>query len=249
MPYPLTIIYSYYRQPEMLAYQIVEWNKYPNQVRIILVDDCSPEPALPVIEANAKPELLENLSLYCTKVDKPWARETCRNLSAKEAQTEWMVMLDLDHVLPADCIPALLMFQPDPDRWYRFERWRRGRADHTRNKDKIPRDVPYGKIHPHVDSYLIRRSVFWDVGAYDETFVGVLAGGSEFLKRLSASYQWDVLPDMVRLEVVTTDIVSDASDRHCDRDRQPGKEIEKQIKASGRRKPMYWLTLPWEKVL
>lgn len=246
----VTLIIPYYRQPKMLQYQLAELNQYPPAVQVIIVDDGSPEPALPVIQAYATPELLTHLRLFKITVDIPWNREECRNLGAHEATTDWMIQLDIDHVLPVVCIPALLAFQPHPARWYRFPRSRLGQADETRRKDRLPEGCTFGQIHPHVDSYLVRTALYWEAGGYDEaTFSGVLGGGGEFLERLAKVGQCFLLPEEIRLQVVTRHVVADASDTHCSRDTAPGKERWRALRARGQTKPTEWLLWPWERVL
>jgi len=191
----------------MLKRQVQEWNKYPEGVTVICVDDGSPEPALPIIEGAAccaptktgeRRPPLHAIELYRINVDIPWNREGARNLGAHVATTDWIVQLDIDHILPADAAAALLDFLNPAKRaqhaaplhdcsaltWYRFPRWRRGRADETRKKDRIPDDCEYGEIHPHVDSYLVRREIYWKTGGYDEDYAGALGGGNMFLRRL-----------------------------------------------------------------
>ena len=251
MPSPLTIIYPYYYQPYMLAYQLSVMEDYPQDLSILIVDDGSPVPAAPIIIEHASAALLRHLRLYRVLGDIPWNREEARNLGAHEAQTAWIIQMDIDHVLPAACVPTLLDFMPDPARWYRFPRYRRGQADSTRNKDALPRDCVYGKIHPHIDSYLVRKATYWDAGGYNEDFSGVLGGGSEFLERLGQTARASLLPDTIFLEVVTSHVVADASDTHCSRDTAPGKTLWRGLQAQGRvaPKPTSWLRLPWKQVL
>ena len=234
----------------MLALQLAEWIKYPPEVQVILVDDGSPAPAEPVVRRLASPALLEHLRLYRITVDVPWNREQCRNLGAQEASTEWLVQVDLDHLLPAVYVPALLDFVPDPARWYRFPRWRYGQADGTRLKDALPRQETFGMIHPHVDSYLVRRDVYWQAGGYDEAFSGVLGGGGEFLARLERTAGVPVLlsPDIC-LHVVTRSVAGDASITGLSRDTAPGKAIWREKQARGLPRPTAWCLQPWERLL
>lgn len=250
MPTPLTFILPYYNQPLMLAYQLAVLNEYPPALHVILVDDGSAIPAAPLVREHASLALLEHLRVYRILVDKPWNREEARNLGAQEAGTPWIVQCDLDHVLPAEYATALLAYAPDPTRYYTFPRWRRGAADETRRKDLLAPTCTYGQILPHMDSYLVTKEAYWQAGGYDEVFSGVLGGGSEFLRRLTAVVPWDVLPEAVaRLEVITKSIVADASDTACSRDTSPGKALERAKQASGQSKPTAWLLLPWERAL
>jgi hypothetical protein len=85
-------------------------------------------------------------------------------------------------------------------------------------KDELPRSAIYGRIKPHIDSYLCTKSLYWQAGGYSEDFSGCLGGGSPFLAELGLIADPVLLPDDIRLEVYTTDVVSDASVRTLSRD-------------------------------
>ncbi len=232
----------------MIERQIAEWNQYPPQLRIIVVDDASPEPALPIIQANASSRLRESLSLYRITVDVPWNRGEARNLGALQAKTDWLVHADIDHVLPAQCARQLFQFEPNPKHWYRFPRWRKGRADETRRKDAIPESQEFGEIRPHIDSYLIRKELYWLSGGYDPDFSGCLGGGTEFLARLERLAEPpQLLPKSIALHVYTRSEIADASDWSLSRDRTAGKARMKAKHAHGR--PVRPIRSAWERQL
>jgi hypothetical protein len=237
----------------MLARQIAEWNRYDGSLRIVLWDDCSHEPVLPLVKKLASKATLGVLEVYRTEVDKPWAREFCRNAMAKVASTPWLLMVDLDHVLPAESLRLLRGTPLPPKRWFRFRRIRVGKADETRKKDLanagVPDDAEFAEVKPHVDSYLCRAKHFWKAGGYQELFVGVLGGGNEFLRRFEALYPVEVIPGDVFLHVYTLHVVNDASDWKCSRDTKPGKDLWRSLQKHGGQPPTQWLTLPWSRVL
>lgn len=215
-----TLIVPFYRNRRMLQEQILAWEDYPPQVSIVLVDDGSPEDASSTVLAEASPELLPRIDLYRIGVDVPWNRGGARNLGTMQACTDWIVHVDIDHVLPAAAAARLLEFTPDPGHWYRFRRFRCGRADETRRKDKIADDVEYGEIHPHIDSYLCTTDSYWRAGGYNEDFSGCLGGGSPFLALMAAENgPAGLLPGDVHLQVYTRSAVEDASDWSLSRDR------------------------------
>ena len=247
MPSPFTLILPFYQQPSMLAMQLAEWNQYPPEVEVILVDDGSPEPAEPVVLEHASAALLRHLRLYTVLVDIPWNRGMCRNLGAQEATTEWIVQVDIAHILPASCVPALLTFEPEHHIWYRFVRRRRGRADATRQKDALPRDCEYGPVKPHIDSYMIQRDLFLQ-SFYDEDYSGCLGGGSPFLARMEKLAPVALLPDDIRLEVFTRNVVPDASIETLNRDTSEYIRRRREKERTGNTKPKNMLRLPWERV-
>lgn len=240
-----TLVVPYYRNPGMLSEQIRAWEAYPVAVRVILVDDGSPEPAAPIVSAAASTALRARLGLYRIQVDIPWNRGGARNLGAQEAKTDWLVHLDIDHVLCAESAARLLEFRPDPKCWYRFDRYRNGCADETRQKDAIPRQAIHGKIHPHMDSYLCSREMYWKAGGYDEDYSGCLGGGSPFLKQLARVGTPTMAPSDVSLTVYTRSIVEDASDRTLSRDRTEYARRKKRKEAAGKTRAERPIRFPW----
>lgn len=261
----VTLIVPFYRNISMLERQVEEWNHYPEGIKVICVDDGSPEAALPIITERAFgrrhlaepnrypiPFLREApLNLYRIEKDIPWNRGGARNLGAHVATTEWILPVDVDHILPADVAAELLNFTPDPKHWYRFPRWRVGRADETRKKDKISDEQEYGEIHPHVDSYLVRRDVYLNkVGGYNEDFSGAIGGGNAFLHRLEALHGAPLLlPAPIRLEVYTRDVIKDASDWSLPRDKMEYKKRRLAVMEKGNPKPKNPLRFPWTREL
>lgn len=244
-----TLIVPFYRNCEMLSRQIEEWEMYPAGVRIVVVDDGSPEHAKPIIQAVASPELLRSIHLYRIMVDVAWNREEARNLGATQAQTKWLVHIDIDHLMPAQSAAHLLKFDADDQHWYRFPRWRKGKADETRKKDAISRDVQFGEIKPHIDSYLVPRKMYWLVDGYDLLFSGCLGGGSDFLKRLEAVAEPRLLPPHIPLHVYTRSEVKDASDWSLSRDTTEGKRrahAKRAAPGGAKRQP---IVSPWERQL
>jgi hypothetical protein len=240
-----TLIVPFYRNVSMLRHQLQAWEQYPAEVSFVLVDDGSPEPAADVVKAHASDLLKRRIGLYRIGVDVPWNRGGARNLGTQQAPTDWIVHVDIDHLLPAAFARQLLDFDADPARWYRFERFRVGRADDTRKKDKIADDVEFGKIHPHIDSYLCRRDLYWQAGGYNEDFSGCLGGGTDFLKRMEKLAAPELVPAPIHLLVFTRSVAPDASDHTLSRDRTHGKALQRKIAG---RKPTSHIRFPWERV-
>lgn len=243
----LTLVVPYYRSPGMLAYHCREWARYPSSVHVIVIDDGSPEePALPVLEGFDRSAWKPRVHCYRVTVDIPWNREGARNLGTYLAETDWLVHLDIDHVLSANAVRALLEFEPRPSRWYRFPRWRVGMADETRRKDSLPDDCELGRIKPHIDSYLMSRATYFEVGGYDEDFAGSLGGGTHFLRRATRTAgEPDLLPDHIPLLVHTRHVVPDASERTLSRDTTRGKQLSRSKEKLGDPKPGNLIRFPW----
>jgi glycosyltransferase involved in cell wall biosynthesis len=263
----LTLIVPFYRNCAMLKRQVEEWNKYqmggwhpnnPPSLNVICIDDGSPEPALPIIRRNLRPDFRgsDAVRLYRIDVDIPWNRGGARNLGAHLAGADWIVQVDIDHIFPADAAIALSDFikmrrgSKIQNDWYQFPRWRRGRADETRKKDRIAPDAEFGEIHPHVDSYLIRRDLYWKVGGYDEDYSGAIGGGNPFLHRLeSIAGPPLMLPLPIRLEVYTRSEIADANEWTLSRDPIEYKRRKKEKERRGDTAPKNPLRFSWKREL
>lgn len=250
-----TLIIPYYRNPLMLARQLTEIAAYVAGWKVIIVDDGSPEPAEPIVRAwlaEQPTHLLwaRDMSLYRIDVDIPWNREGARNLASRECQTEWMVHVDIDHVLPAQCARRLIHSEWwNSGEFYRFSRHRVGAADETRKKDRIPTTAEFGEIHPHVDSYLCTKDAYWKAGGYNEDFSGILGGGGEFLRRLGKTAHATIAPPDVHLRVYTRHAIADASDLYCSRELADVRRLERVQREAGNPPPTSWLRFPWHRVL
>ena len=156
--------------------------------------------------------------------------------------------IDIDHVLLPEGAWALTRDDLNDTVWYRFNRYRMGRADDTRQKDEMPPDYRFGPIKPHIDSFLCTKDMYWSTGGYDEDFSGSLGGSSVFLPKLQGKGPCIMRSD-VTLRVYTKDIVRDASDVHLDRGRERYAKIKAEKKAAGYPNPTTSLRFPWERVL
>lgn len=172
----LTLIMPYYDNPSMLVEQQRQWAKYPEELRsklhVIIVDDGSPRwPAKPVAVANRIADVtgLASFRLYRCLVDVRWNWLFCRNLGVSEASTDWVLMTDIDHVLPRKTLAFILGANLGRRNAYRFSRV----------------DAPkLTKYKPHPNTWLMTRELFDCVGGYDERFSGYYGTDGEFRRRV-----------------------------------------------------------------
>lgn len=254
----ISVIVPYYRQPAMLAAHLDMWETYTQgtheHMKLIIVDDCSPEPALSVISAPQRHRTYA-LELYRVKVDIPWNRSMARNLGSKVARTPWLLHMDTDHLMPRDS--AAYLWQGvaagryKPEAWYKFRRWRVGAADFTRNKDAVPRNVDFAEIKPHVDSFLCSKDLYWKVGGYDPDYAGCLGGGGSFLRQLKKAGPECMADPTVHLHVYTTNKIKDASilSSHLSRDTDEYGRRRRIKERAGNTKVTDPIRYPWERVL
>lgn len=181
----LSVVITYYGQPQMLARQAAVWRDYPQGVEVIVVDDGSKVPARAT-----------GCAVYRVTRDMPWHQDGARNLGAHVATGEWLLFLDIDHVLPAEAAQKLLRLLP-------------GLAE--RSAYRPDRKLVSGayKLSSAANIWLVRREDFWRVGGYDERLCGSYGTDLEFRPRLRQHLQERRLP--LTLDVYTTDVVADAA--------------------------------------
>jgi hypothetical protein len=163
----LSLCLPYYRNPGMLEEQYRVWSSYPDalkaQIEIVLVDDGSPEFAANDV---ARPDGLPAIRIFRVLKDIPWHQHGARNLAAYQASGAWLLVTDMDHVLPTESLKALMsvMAAAGARDVYTFARVDAPNLRPTRN-DR-------GELKPHVNTFLLRKSTYWSVGGYDEDAVG-----------------------------------------------------------------------------
>lgn len=188
----LDIVITYYNQPDMLAVQQLAWENYPEGVRVIVVDDGSQVPAK-----------ADGCEIYRVKQDIPWHQDGARNLGAHVATADWLLFLDIDHVIGRDELDKLLSLIPDAPRGMAYRPERRLVSGAY-------------KLKPAANIWAIRRMEFWKVGGYDERLCGHYGTDQEFIPRLRRRLNVETIP--VTLDVYTKDVVSDAATLGLDRE-------------------------------
>lgn len=246
----ITMVVPYYDQPNMLIRQLDEWKTYPEAVRaafqIVVVDDASPKNP-----AEKYMRFEPGLSLYRIDKDVPWNRGMARNLGTKEATTPWVLHVDTDHILPAQSAEYLADFieSYDTKKWFRFARFRVGKADETRRKDRIPDSCEFGEIKPHIDSYLCTPAAYWKAGGYNEDFSGILGGGSPFLAEMVKAHGEPFVLGNVPLHVHTRHSVPDSSEHTLPRSPEAFAQRKKEImRKRGTLRGHDPIRCPWHRV-
>lgn len=178
---PVTLIVPYYQNPKFLEVQAAFWRTYPKGVSIVVVDDGSPEPA-------KLPSGLEGIArLFRIEQDVPWNWLAARNIGAHHAQDGWLLLTDMDHVLPVETMRAVVQGQHDSKVVYGFSR-----REHTG-----------AVIPPHSASFLMTRSMFWKIGGYDEALSGHYGSDGVYRKEIRKHAKIQILSDaLVRYEYV-----------------------------------------------
>jgi hypothetical protein len=236
-----TLIVPYYENPDMFREQQRIWRAFKPDVRgalhVVVVDDGSPTfPAKVAIDPATAPSLA-SFRVFRAKVDVRWNWIFCRNLGADQAKTDWLLMTDMDHVIPAETWLRLMRGKLDPMRAYRLTRVLADGAPHT--------------IHPN--TWIMTKHMFVNrIGGYDERFSGIYGSDGQFHKRVTSwARTVDVLPEVARLygPEQIPDACTTAYERKTPMDRERRAEIKAFIASCGSGYQPKRLTFPWERVL
>ena len=197
----LTVVIPYYDNPTMLSEQYRAWQGYPeavkSQIDVVLVDDGSPSsPAVHV----PRPGGLPPLRIFRVLEDLPWHQHGARNLGAHVAESPWLFLTDMDHVLPGSSARALLELL-DRDAIYTFHR--------LDAPNLTPKRDDRGQLHPHVNTFALRRDRFWAVGGYDEDCVGY--GTDGYFRRRLYAHGPSIHLDDVPIVRYPREVVADAN--------------------------------------
>lgn len=177
-PKPVTMVLPYYDNENFLQTQVDVWRRYPAALSawlsIILVDDGSPTPCV-------KPAGLSQLRLFRIEVDVRWNWLAARNIGAHHAADGWLVLTDMDHVLPVETLESLIHGSHQPTTVYAF-----ARREHTG-----------AVINPHSASFFMTRERFWAIGGYDEALSGHYGTDGDYRRRMAHVAAMAILPDFL----------------------------------------------------
>jgi len=239
---PFTLVMAYYDNPNMLIEQRRRWTELPDRIaqalHVVIVDDGSPRwPARDILPLNTwgnhPASRYGSVQLFQMKQDVPWNQDACRNLGVKFARTEWVLLTDMDHVVPRGTWDRL-MFGPLLNKAaYRFARV------------SMPECLPY-KYHPN--TWAMRAKCYWQCGGYDERLAGNYGTDGDFLIRVRARLAIEDLPQTIIR--YPREVIPDASTTTLERKRADEKDnIRRLVGARGPDwKPLHF-SFPYERVL
>src|SRR4030043_228401 len=99
----LSIVIAVLNSHEIVRRQILHYEKMdmPDGVEILFIDDGSDPP----IVSDTK---LKNFTIYATNDFRPWTVELARNFGIKKAKGEYILITDMDYIIPRECILSAL---------------------------------------------------------------------------------------------------------------------------------------------
>lgn len=204
----LTLVLPHFQNLGMFAEQQKVWSSYPESLRrrlhVVVVDDCSPKghrlSAKAVVVSG-----LGSLRMYRLTEKKRWNWLACRNLGAKVAQDGFLLLTDIDHVLPVETLERLVRGPLQTTAAYRFKR-----VD-------APRPWPYvlsecSDYKMHNDTWLMTRELFFSpqIFGYDERLSGCYGTSGEFRDRVMATASAHIIINDVMVRY-PREIIPDAS--------------------------------------
>lgn len=204
----LTIVLPHFQNLGMLAEQQKIWATFPEDVQqrlhVVVVDDCSPKGGRP----SAKSVTVSGLAsfrMYRLMQKKRWNWLACRNLGAKVATTDWILLTDMDHVVPLETVTRLLAYELNAKDAHRFKRV-------TAVKPWPYRLAECTGYKMHNDTWLMTRALFFHEGVfgYDERLSGCYGTSGEFKDRVMATARAHVVLDDVVIRY-PREVIPDAS--------------------------------------
>lgn len=237
----VTLVMPYYENPTMLSQHLSFYNNMNPEMRdrleVIITDDGSPKnPALKQVPDDVR----FDLKLYRILVDIRWNQDAARNIGVWNADAPWVLMTDMDHVVPMETWDYVL---------HALDAGALSmRTAYTFTRKSLP-DLELYKPHPN--SWLMTKWAFVKlVKGYDERFAGVYGSDGDFRNRLAGVC--DIKELNAPLVRVPREVVPDASTTNYDRktawDDQQKRAIRTQRATLKDQSPKV-LSFPYERVL
>jgi len=181
----------------MLLEQQRVWSDYPADLKarlhVIVADDVQ-SPA----SAAFRPAGIASQRLFRMGIHRRWDWLSKRNLGVEKATTDWVLLTDIDHVLPTETLHVLLNGN-QVDGWLEQDlspKGRKSRVSMSLDQQFVYRfsrvDAHHvwpwreGSLTPykeHPNSWLMTRAMFEQVGGFDERFSGFYGSDSDFRER------------------------------------------------------------------
>ena len=210
----ITIVFAYYMNPSMLTRHYDLFRELPlkfkQHLKLIVVDDGSPEPI-----QEAKRHVGLPIELYRVGVDVRWNQDACRNIGVHHVKTEWVLLTDIDHLIPQATLEKILTIKLDRAQVYKFSRV------------SLPDLEPY---KPHPNSWLMTKDMYERIGGYDERFAGYYGTDADFRNRVAKQATMVTLG--CHLIRVPREVVPDASTTTYERKTPEDKEAIPRIRAA-----------------
>lgn len=165
----LSIVIPVLNSHEVLRRQLLHFSRMglTSDTELIIVDDGS-DPRL--TNTSDLP-----VQIIQTNDKRPWTWALARNAGARVATGEYLLMFDLDHILPAEAYAEVRAFRGIKMRFKRQFGVLDENGRITQDRDVL---ATYGlpldrklTLTPLPNNFVMRRDVYWDIGGYREDLV------------------------------------------------------------------------------
>lgn len=226
-PNRVTLVLPFYCNHEFIKTQVGSWQAWPQEVRehveVVVVDDGSPKPLPPLSVAGVR------VRQFQIEVDRRWNWLAARNIGAHHAAGEWLLLTDMDHLVPDETMDAAIYAQLDPTVVYAFQR-----KEHTGER-----------ISPHSASFLMTKHLFWKIGGYDECLSGFYGSDGDWRRRMAKHALIEILP----FSLIRHEYVGDSSTVRYKRKQPEDSAVSRIVAARGKHWTPKTLSFPYHEVL
>lgn len=214
----------------MLLAQRLNWALLPDAIKsaleFVICDDASDPP----IDAEPLPHAPRERLFRIHPPHVMWSQCCATNIAVHHASHPWLVVTDIDHVIPADTFRYLLNMvtsrRADERVAYRFER----------------QNVDGSAYKPHPNSWFMHARLFAATGGHDERLRGLYNQDGTFIERVGrVALRIERLP--VPLMRVGRETIPDASTPAAFRDPEDRKRMAREVakrKEHWKRDGTYW---------
>lgn len=203
----LSIVVAVLDSHEIVRRQILHYQRIglPDNAELVIVDDGSDPPLFHTVRppgfspscsvvqvydgsyqrnlfgsCGMSPNSRVLVTLLETQDKRPWTWALARNAGARIARGEYLLMTDIDYIIPRQALEDALAFTGDKMRFKREFGVLDENGDFTQDHEVL---VQYGlsrerlaakgtKMPPHPNNFVMRKDLFWDLGGYLEDRVG-----------------------------------------------------------------------------
>lgn len=192
-PKRIQFVYPYYENPEFFKRQLALWGSYSEELQkllsVIVVDDGSPNNPAKNVVGFCRSVLgmfpLFMLRVFRIEVDIRWNWLAARNIGMHHAVDGWCILTDMDHMIEEKVLDSIVHGKHDEGMIYRFSR----------------REWTGMNVHPHPNSMLMTKEMFWKVGGYDERLSGYYGTDGDWRRRCAETAPIGTLhEELVRYE-------------------------------------------------
>jgi len=166
------------------------------------------------------------IKIIRTNDTRPWTEHKARNIGARIAKGDYLLLIDIDYIIPKDTVLKAMKFTGD-----RMAIKRRfGVLDkHGDIKDDLTslrkwglkeRWVRKGEVEGHRSNFLMNKDLFWKMGGYNEALDGKWrrtgGAGEKFWRHWQRMEQ----QCQVKLDAETLNVFMFPNGKYCDSERK-----------------------------